>query len=132
MLLVLILCANIASSQAVDTLIVYQNDTTVFNSTGAFVQWPCRKPEFHISYEIKTPVDSAYYFIYNEEKQLAEEGIYQSKLIDGVSYNGMLDSKYYRYHKNGKLYILFYKENGRTVKAEFYNKRGKFKEVKVY
>lgn len=131
-LLILVFSVNTVLSQGVDTLVVYQNDTTVFDITGSFVQWPCSKPEFHISYDLKDPKDSTFYIIYNDEEQLVEEGIYSSRLIGGVEYSDFFDSKYYHYHKNGKLYIVYFKEDGRTVKAEFYNKRGKFKKVKIY
>lgn len=130
-LIILTCAANSLNSQQLDTLTVYQNDTLVFDTNVSWIQRPCQKPEWQISYKLKSPKDSTYYFIYSDKGQLVEEGLYTSKYsIDDKEYSGFYNSKLYYYKDNGKLSRIYYQEDGRNVKIEFY-KRGKLKEIKI-
>ena len=124
---------NSALSQEIDTLMVCQNDTTYFESSLVRTM-PCVKnsPRIRSVYTLKAPKENTYYFIYSSNHLLVKEGLCTSRFIEGEKLNELYDSKYYYYHKKGVLSTIFYMEDGRTVKAEFYNKRGKLKETKSY
>ncbi|UKN02271.1 hypothetical protein K6119_01900 [Paracrocinitomix mangrovi] len=131
-LLFLIIYSGIAYSQVVDTVEVNQRDTLVFESILSWNQRPCQKPEWNTSFEIINPKDSTYYLIYNEKGQLIEEGLYTlTYYIEGKKYSGFLNSKYYSYKNNGKLYKVFYQIDGRYARTEYY-KRGKLKETREF
>ncbi len=118
-------------AQVVDTVKVNQSDTLIFNTNMTWIQRPCQKPEWNISYEIKKPKDSTYYLIYNDNGQLTKEGLYISSYkIDSVEYSGFYYSRFYYYRKNGRLSDIVYQLNGRNAKTEYY-KRGKLKETKI-
>jgi antitoxin component YwqK of YwqJK toxin-antitoxin module len=117
-------------TQQVDTLIVYQNDTTQFRAFYAANHYH-KKGELTVHYRLKNPQDSTYYFIYNDKGQLMEQGLYTANyFIDGESYRGFLNSTYYHYH-NRRWMIVYYKEEGRTVHKEYY-KKGKLKPTKIF
>lgn len=124
-------------ASSADTLRVYQNDPLVFNKVVSMNSYKCwhispfrRLPLYLIRYELIDPKDSTYYFIYNEEQQLVEEGVNTSRIIDSVEYKDLFDSINYRYHK-GKLHLIDYTEDGHWVKREFYNRIGKLRENKT-
>lgn len=130
-LTILICITNLAFSQEVDTLVVYQNDTTLFEARLIPTR-PCSKPRLEFAYELKNPKDSTYYLIYNEKGQLVKEGLYTAKyVIDGIEQSGFYNSKYYYYKRNGKLSQIFYQKDGRNDRTEYY-KSGKLKETRFF
>jgi hypothetical protein len=106
-------------AQQQDTVSVFQNDSLVFNSTVSFIHRPCSNPELHVAYTLIDPKEGVYYYIYNKENQLMEEGVCSSREIEGVLQTDLYDSKYYHYRKSGKLHIKNFQENGRTNKPEY-------------
>ena len=137
-MLILLFLVNISFSQSVDTLRVYQNDTLTFKSTLSENRITCwhvdpfnRIPRFSIHYEIINPMDSSYYLIYNEERQLVKEGLFTSRYIEGETYGDFYNCRFYDYDNKGRLVRIYYREDGDNDRAEHY-KRGKLRETKVY
>lgn len=128
--LTFMLCLSSSYSQALDTLNVNQHDSTIFNANIEWIQRPCSKPEWSTTFELISPQKNTYYLIYNKENQLVKEGLYSTITVDSVAYDGILNAKNYTYYKNGKIQSIFYQENGRNLKHEYYNKRGKLKKIK--
>jgi hypothetical protein len=118
-------------SQEADTLVVHQNDTLSFDANISWIQRPCQDAQWQTSYKLKSPKDSTYYFIYNDQKQLIQEGL--TKSLDSSNADqdvGFYHSKNYFYKRNGRLLRIYFQQNGRNVKTEYY-KRGKLKDIKV-
>lgn len=130
--LTFMLCLNSSYSQAIDTLNVNQHDSTVFNANIEWIQRPCSKPEWSTTFELISPQKNAYYLIYNKENQLVKEGLYSTITVDSVTYDGILNAKNYTYYKSGKIRSIFYQENGRNLKQEYFNKRGKLRVTKYF
>lgn len=109
--------------QDIDTLWVSQNDTTVFSSEETVQSYPEGKAKLVINYQLKTPQDETYYFIYNTEGQLAKEGkytaqyVFEGKTLEGNFYN----SKTYYYKKNGILNAIHFQVDGRNQKIEHFD-----------
>lgn len=118
-----------------DTLWVSQNDTTVFKQEEVMIHRPCSNPEFSTRYELLKPINEAYYFIYDNNKQLILEGKYTNEYIyEGKNYKkgDFYNSKSYSYKGNGKLEAIHYMEDGRNKKLEIFNSKEKLEEVKYY
>ncbi len=118
--------------QDTDTLWVSQNDTVVFRAEEYVQHRPCSKAQLAMRYELRNPKDGAYYFIYNDKKQLIQEGkytasyVYEGKTIEqGNFYN----SKMYFYKKNGNLNSIHYQEDGRNLKTELFNRKRMVTEI---
>ena len=80
--------------QDTDTLWVSQNDTLVFKVEEVVQRYPDQSPKLVMHYELRNPIDNAYYFIYNDAQQLIKEGkytaryVYEGKIIEqGNFYN---------------------------------------------
>ncbi len=123
---------DVAVSEAIDTLRVYQNDTTMFTKIDYITHRPCSNPEMGTSYRLKKPENNVYYYIYNEKQQLVNEGQYTSHYTyKGVEYEGgFYNIKYFTYRKNGSLHTVHYQEDGRNSKIEFYSRRSKLKKIR--
>ncbi|MGU3376106.1 hypothetical protein [Chryseobacterium sp. M5A1_1a] len=142
-----------------DTLWVSQNDSTVFKKEELPIRRPESNPELYINYELIKPKDNAYYFIYNDKKQLIKEGKYTAQYTyEGIIYKtgNFYNFKIYNYKRNGNLETIHYQEDGRNLKTEFFDsekrltkirylnkkssntekieiyKKGKLKETRVY
>src|SRR5690606_40737464 len=104
-----------------------------FHSNFFVFQQPCsRKVEFVCTYELKAPVDSNYYLIYNSQNQLVQEGRYSYPYNhDSLLVGGLFTTSYYSYDKKGRLETIFYQKDGRNQMVKHY-KRGKLKEVKEF
>ncbi|BAP32952.1 uncharacterized protein CHSO_3915 [Chryseobacterium sp. StRB126] len=122
-------------SQDTDTLRVYQNDPAVFRKEELIVKHPETKPKLTIHYELLNPKDGAYYFIYNDKKQLVKEGKYTAQYkYEGITYDqgGFYNSKTYLYKKNGNLETIHYQEDGRNLKTEFFNSDQQLTKIKYF
>lgn len=119
-------------SQDKDTLWVSQNDSLVFKSEEEMQGNPGQKAKWVTRYELRHPKNDAYYFIYNDMKQLIQEGIYtaqyttsEGEIIEGNFYN----SKSYYYKNNGKLRSIHYQVDGRNFKTELFNRKRELTEI---
>lgn len=107
-----------------DTLWVSQNDSTVFKKEELPMRRPESNPELYINYELIEPKDNAYYFIYNDKKQLIKEGKYTSQYTyEGIIYKqgDFYNTKNYTYKRNGNLETIHYQEDGRNLKTEYFD-----------
>lgn len=131
-LLTSILAFNNLFCQTLDTLVVSQNDTLIFSRMEIMSHQPCSNPRLMPHYELKNPKDKTYYLIYNEQKQLVQEGKYTSEYAsEGVEYGaGFFNVKYYNYKKNGNLSGIHYQEDGRNVRTEIYARKNRLKEIR--
>ncbi|MBP2618130.1 hypothetical protein [Chryseobacterium jejuense] len=123
------------SSNDTDTLRVYQNDTAVFRKEEMIVKHPETKPKLTIHYELLNPKDGAYYFIYNEKKQLVREGKYTAQYkYEGIMYEqgGFYNSKTYFYKENGNLETIHYQEDGRNLKTEFFDRDQQLTKIRYF
>lgn len=123
---------NKRNNTETDTLWISQNDTTAFTPTENIITRPCSNPEITINYELKNPIDGAYYFIYNSLGKLVLEGKYTKEyLYEGVLYEqgNFYNSKNYSYRKNGKLQAIHHQEDGRNLKTEIFDSDKRLKEV---
>ena len=142
-----------------DTLWVSENDSTVFRAEEVMMRRPDQRQEPSVQYELIHPENNAYYFIYNDKKQLVKEGKYAAEYTyEGQTYKqgGFYNLKNFEYKKNGDLKTIHYQEDGRNLKTEifdsekrltkiiFFNKKssdiekieiykkGKLKETRIY
>jgi len=121
------------NSKIIDTLWVSQNDSKVFLQREMMSGNPGQRPEPVTIYELKAPVDGAYYYIYDNEGKLFMEGRYDAKYnYEGHTneHGDFYNSKTYRYRDNGKLRSVHYMEDGRNVKTESYNRKEQMDEVR--
>ncbi|MFD2909421.1 hypothetical protein ACFSX9_11845 [Flavobacterium ardleyense] len=121
--------------QETDTLTVFQNDETVFTKKSDFVTRPCSRPQLVTYYDLIEPKDGTYYFIYNDKKQLIQEGKYTVRVstIDEWNKKGAFyDRTVYYYKKNGKLKMTNVQKDGRMFKTEYFNSKKRIKEIKYY
>ncbi|WP_312825729.1 hypothetical protein [Epilithonimonas sp.] len=121
------------NSKIIDTLWVSQNDSKVFLQKEVMSGNPGQRPEPITIYELKAPIDGAYYYIYDNEEKLFMEGRYDSEYTyEGQVYKqgNFYNSKSYRYRDNGKLNSVHYMEDGRNVKTESYNRKEQLDEVR--
>lgn len=121
------------NSKVIDTLWVSQNDSKVFLQKEVMSGNPGQRPEPVTIYELKAPVDSAYYYIYDNEGKLFMEGRYDSEYTyEGITTDqgNFYNSKSYRYRDNGKLRSVHYMEDGRNLKTESYNRKEQLDEVR--
>lgn len=121
------------NSKIIDTLWVSQNDSKVFLQKEVMSGNPEQRPEPITIYELISPIDGAYYYIYDNEGKLFMEGRYNSEYTyeDQVYKQGnFYNSKSYRYRDNGKLRSVHYMEDGRNVKTESYNRKEQLDEVR--
>lgn len=117
----------------IDTLRVFQNDTSVFKREKGLITRPCSNPESEVRYELIDPKDGEYYLIYNSKEQLVMEGKYTSEYTyEGKTYNqgNFYNSKRYSYKKNGNLETRHYMEDGRNLKTEYYNSKRLLTEIR--
>lgn len=115
-----------------DTLWVSHNDTTVFKKVEYLAGQHHQKREIKIRYELKNPVDKAYYFIYNVNNQLIGEGIYNKTIVyEGKTYNegNFYNFKSYYYKNNGNLKSIHYMVDGRNSKVELYDRKKRLTEI---
>ncbi|UIR56794.1 hypothetical protein LZQ00_03010 [Sphingobacterium sp. SRCM116780] len=135
-LVVLFLEFKIAFAQNaahMDTLIVSQNDTTVFEKRETVNYQPCSRPRLYTYFELKNPKDGTYYFIHNEKDQLVKEGKYTSTyMYEGRKYEqgNFYNSKTYTYKNNGHLATIHYQEDGRNVKTEFFDQEKRLEKIR--
>jgi hypothetical protein len=118
-----------------DTLWVSQNDTSVFRQEEVIISRPCSNPEFDVRYELLKPINDAYYFIYNNKKQLIEEGKYTNEYTyEGQTYKrgDFYNLKRYSYKSNGNLELIHYTEDGRNNKIEFFDSKKRLTEVTYF
>lgn len=124
-----------ASSDDTDTLRVFQNDSAVFRKEELIVKNPDSYPKLTVRYELIHPQDKAYYFIYNDKKQLVIEGKYSTQYTyEGITYEqgGFYNSKTYSYKKNGSLETIHYQEDGRNLKTEYFNSDKKLTKIRYF
>ncbi|MBE0392215.1 hypothetical protein [Flavobacterium sp. PL002] len=117
----------------IDTLWVSQNDTTVFKQEEIFIHRPCSKPQLVKQYQLLNPIEGAYYFIYNDEKQLIKAGKYTiEQRYEGQQnkQGNFYDSKNYNYKNNGKLAFIHYQEDGRNLKTEYFDSKKRLKSIR--
>ncbi|MGE8554218.1 MAG: hypothetical protein ACN6OB_09865 [Chryseobacterium jejuense] len=122
-------------SHDIDTLKVYQNDTAVFRKEEMIVKHPEAKPKLTVRYELINPKDGAYYFIYNEKKQLVKEGEYTAQYkYEGITYDqgDFYNSKTYFYKENGNLETIHYQEDGRNLKTEFFDRDKQLTKIRYF
>lgn len=115
-----------------DTLWVLQNDTVYFKYEELINTRPCSYPELVEFYTLIAPIDGAYYYIYNSEEQLIEEGKYTKEYTyEGATSEegGFFNVKSYYYKSNGRLSAIHYMEDGRNGKTETYNRKGQLSEI---
>lgn len=118
-----------------DTIWVSQNDTTVFKRVEEMITRPCSNPELQTFYELINPINNAYYFIYNNKKQLVTEGKYTNEYIyeDQTYKRGdFYNSKSYSYKNNGNLISIHYMEDGRNGKTELFDRKKRLTEIIFY
>lgn len=118
-----------------DTLWVSQNDSTVFRKEEVMVKHPDSYPKLSVRYILINPKDGAYYFIYNDNQQLIEEGKYTAQYTyEGITYHdgNFYNLKSYSYKKNGNLRTKHYQEDGRNLKTEFFNNDRQLTEIKYF
>lgn len=118
-----------------DTLWVSQNDSSMFRKEEVLMRAPDRSPRSETVYQLISPKNNAYYFIYDAYGQLQTEGKYLSQFIDenGINYGGnFYDSKSYSYRKNGSVISMNQQIDGRNYKTEIYNRKEKLEEVIYY
>lgn len=115
-----------------DTLWVSQNDTTVFKAEETIQRRRHQDAVLVMQYELRNPRDGAYYFIYNEDQQLIQEGVYTAS----YTYEGRINKqgdfynvKNYRYNHNGSLEAIHYQEDGRNLKIEFYDQNRQLTQI---
>ncbi|AZA77582.1 hypothetical protein EG347_08675 [Chryseobacterium sp. G0186] len=116
-----------------DTLWVSQNDSTVFKKEEVLIQRPDSNPELSVRYELIKPKDNAYYFIYDDKKQLIKEGKYTSQYTyEGIIYKqgDFYNSKNYTYKKNGNLETIHYQEDGRNLKTEYFDSEKRLTKIR--
>ncbi len=118
-----------------DTLWVSQNDTTVFKKEELIITRPCSKPELSIRYNLITPINKAYYFIYNEKQQLIKEGKYTYE----YTYRGatkksgnFYTSKDYYYKRNECLDAIHYTVDGRHHKTEHFDRKKRLSRIRYF
>lgn len=115
-----------------DTLWVSQNDSLTFRSEEGVQRNPGQKAKLVTRYELRTPIDGAYYFIYNDRHQLISEGKYTASYsYEGKTINkgNFYNVKYYWYDEAGPLKAMHYQVDGRSVKTELVNKKGLITEI---
>lgn len=111
-----------------DTLHVFQNDTSVFKST--MFRFPCSK-EWLFQYDLINPIESTCYFIYDANQRLVKEGKYIC--LDTIVENcGFYDSKNYSYRRSGSLDKVIYMDDGRQHKTAFFDRKGRLIKVQYY
>lgn len=123
------------SFHGTDTLRVSQNDTGVFRKEEFMMKHPESNPKPSVRYELISPKDGTYYFIYNDKKQLAEEGKYTSQYkYEGITYDkgGFYNSKTYFYKTNGHLKTIHYQEDGRNLKTEFFDQDKQLTQIRYF
>lgn len=135
------LVSSYCFAQNTDTLRVSQSDKNTFEKQILPVRLHyspipfanLRQPRFQTHYELINPKNGAYYFIYNDKKQLIQEGIYSIRQFtyqDKTKEHGAFyDSKYYYYKKNGKLTSIHYQQDGRSRKTEYFDKKKRLKKI---
>ncbi|MBE8723682.1 hypothetical protein [Flavobacterium hungaricum] len=117
----------------IDTLWVSQNDTSVFRKEEFMAARPCSKPELQTRYELISPKDNAYYFIYDDQGKLFMEGKYTSSYTyEGITTNNgnFYNTKNYSYNDDGVLTTIHYMEDGRNLKTESYDKKKKLEKIR--
>lgn len=119
-------------SKIIDTLWVSQNDSLVFAREEGYTTRPCSDPEFTIWYNLKKPVENAYYYIYNPKGQLLQEGKYTYMDINGKREGNFYQSKEYTYHKNDKISSIYISRPDEGYKLELYDRHGLLKEITYY
>lgn len=115
-----------------DTLWVSQNDTAVFKAEETIQRRHHRDAVLMMQYELRNPRDGAYYFIYNEDQQLIQEGVYTASYTYEGSINkqgNFYNVKNYRYNDNGSLKAIHYQEDGRNLKIEFYDQNRQLTQI---
>jgi hypothetical protein len=123
------------NTTGLDTLWVSQNDTSVFRKEEVMISRPCSNPELNVRYELLKPKNEAYYFIYNNKKQLIEEGKYTIEYTyEGQTYKrgDFYNLKSYFYESNGNLELIHYMEDGRNNKTEFFDSKKRLTEVTYF
>ncbi|MGJ1434059.1 hypothetical protein ACR79M_05730 [Sphingobacterium spiritivorum] len=121
-----------SGSSEADTLWVSQQDTAVFRREEIMTHRPCSNPELEERFELRTPVNGAYYYIYDDHQQLLMEGKYTSEsTVEGstVKEGNFYNSKTYSYKTNGDLKAIHYREDGRDVKTESFDGNKRLKEI---
>lgn len=96
---------------------------------------PCSNPELNVRYELLKPRNEAYYFIYNDNKQLIEEGKYTNEYTyEGQTYNtgDFYNLKRYFYRNNGNLKSIHYMEDGRNNKIELFDNKKRVTEITYF
>ena len=111
-----------------DTLWVSQHDTTVFRREEVMISRPCSNPELEERFELIKPINEAYYYIYDNNKQLIMEGKYTYEGIQSKEGN-FYNSKSYYYKTNGDLKSIHYREDGRDIKTESFDGNKRLKEI---
>ncbi|UNY99843.1 hypothetical protein MQE36_05720 [Zhouia spongiae] len=124
-----------SNSSEIDTLWVSQNDTTAFKREDVIITRPCSNPESAVRYDLINPVDSAYYFIYNDKQQLILEGRYSYVYTypDAATKTGnFYNSKNYYYRKNGNLDLIHYMKDGRNYKSEHFDRKRRLTKIRYF
>lgn len=119
----------------IDTLWVSKNDTTVFKQEEVIIHRPCSNPELSMTYELLKPINEAYYFIYDNKKQLILEGKFTNEYIyEGIKYkNGdFYNSKSYSYDSDGALKSIHYMEDGRNKKTELFDRKKRITQITYF
>lgn len=131
-------------AQKTDTLHVFQNDEKVFEKKVFLTRLHyspipfanANQSKFQINYVLINPQIGAYYFIYNDKKQLVTEGLYALRASENqgkINENGAFyDSKTYRYKKNGSLISIHYQLAGRNFKTAYYDRKKRLKKITYY
>ncbi|KAA1242781.1 hypothetical protein F0000_24155 [Aquimarina sp. RZ0] len=123
------------SETETDTLWVSHNDTIVFKKEEVITTRPCSNPELSTKYNLITPINNAYYFIYNEKQQLIKEGkyTYEYTHIGATKKSGSFyNSKDYHYDSNGCVDIIYYTADGRNHKAEHFDKKNRLNKIRYF
>lgn len=123
---------NKTGSLDTDTLWVSQNDSVTFKAEEGMQRNPGQKAKWVTRYELRNPMDGAYYFIYNDKHQLILEGKYTASYVyEGMTIeNGnFYNSKSYYYKDNGRLNSIHYQVDGRNFKTELFNRKKELTEV---
>ncbi|WP_163410813.1 hypothetical protein [Flavobacterium ajazii] len=123
------------NTSGTDTLWVSQNDISVFRQEEVMISRPCSNPELQMRYELINPRNEAYYFIYNNKKQLVTEGKYTNEYTyEGQTYKrgDFYNVKSYYYKSNGNLKSIHYMKDGRNHKTELFDNKKRLTEIMFY
>ncbi len=104
-----------------DTIRISRLDTAFVMKMEGLTRAPCQKPRWVTYYRVKTSIPDAYYIIFDENNNIRREGNY----VKGVAY----DETTYYYSKLNRLLLMTFMEDGRHVRTEVLNRKGRPKKI---